>query len=374
MYLRFQRRLLQGGLIFLCTLLFSLVPSMTNVAQARSVSTPPSSILNIFDLHVNGNQLVGADGKSIRLLGVNRSGTEYKCVNNAGIFDGPNDAASVDAMAKWHINTVRIPLNEDCWLGINGVQPAYGGLTYRAAIAQYVILLNSRGIIPVLDLHWTAPGTTIAIGQRSMPDADHSIEFWHSVADLFKYDRSVIFDLFNEPYPTSNWDCWKNGSSAPNSASCPEIDYAAAGMQTLVDTVRSTGSKNVIMLGGLGYANWLGGILDALPTDPAHNLMASSHIYNFSGCKDSTCYNQIIGPVVAQIPVVFGELGENDCQHGFVDSAMDWADQHGVGYLGWAWDTYDCSSFPSLISDYNGTPTAFGLGFQQRFAAVNPSH
>ena len=49
-----------------------------------------------------------------------------------GFSDGPTDAASIAAMKAWHINAVRVPLNEDCWLGINGVKPQYGGAPYRA--------------------------------------------------------------------------------------------------------------------------------------------------------------------------------------------------------------------------------------------------
>ena len=359
---------LRGGLLFVVALALSMLPFFSKVSFASDKENL-SYFQNIFGLHVQNNTLENMNGKTVRLLGVNRSGTEYMCAANAGIFDGPDDAASVDAMASWHITAVRIPLNEDCWLGINGVPAQYAGLNYQFAIIQYVALLNSRGIVPILDLHWTAPGTTLAVGQRAMTDADHSIAAWQSIANVFKYNTSVIFDLFNEPY-VSNWDCWKYGSTTPSTAPCSDVNFAVAGMQTLVDTVRGTGAKNVIMLSGIGYANWLGGWTDAMPNDSAHNLIASVHIYNFSGCTTTSCFDQVIGPVAATVPVVIGELGENDCQHGFVDSVMDWADQNGIGYLGWAWDTYDCSSFPSLISSYDGTPTQFGLGFQLRFAKL----
>ena len=68
-------------------------------------------------VHVVKNKLVNALGKPIRLLGVDRSGTEYMCLGS-GIFYGPSGEASVKAMQSWHINAVRIPLNEDCWLDI----------------------------------------------------------------------------------------------------------------------------------------------------------------------------------------------------------------------------------------------------------------
>ena len=48
-------------------------------------------------------------------------GTEYACVQGWGMFDGPTDDEAIDVMKEWHINVVRIPLNEACWLGINGV-------------------------------------------------------------------------------------------------------------------------------------------------------------------------------------------------------------------------------------------------------------
>ena len=48
-----------------------------------------------------------------------------------------------------------------------------------------------------------------------MPDADHAPDFWTSVANTFKNNSAVIFDLYNEPYldnnqdTTAGWECWK---------------------------------------------------------------------------------------------------------------------------------------------------------------------
>ena len=338
----------------------------------RTAAHADSPLSTVYGLHVSGNQLLNGNGETVRLLGVNRSGTEYKCVNDAGIFDGPSDAASVDAIASWHVNAVRIPLNEDCWLWVNA-QNEYTGNAYTQAIVDYVNLLDSRGIIPILDLHWTAPGSTLAIGQQPMPDVDHSMDFWWSVASTFANNSSVIFNLFNEPHADSDGGaCWRDGSSAAYTAPCSSESYAVAGMQTLVDKVRGAGGHNVIMLDGWGYANYIGGVLDNLPYDPDNNLMISAHVYSNSGCTTTDCFNQQYLPVANQLPLVLGEIGESDCQHGFIDGVMDWADQNGVGYLGWAWDTYDCGSFPSLISSYDGTPTAFGQGLKDRLASLFP--
>ena len=74
--------------------------------------------------------------------------------------------------------------------------------------------------------------------------------------------------------------------------------------------------------------------------------------------------------MAAKVPVITGELGEGDCASTFITTAMAWLDQEGIGYLGWAWDTYNCSTFPALISDYSGTPTAFGAGFKAHLIAL----
>src|ERR1700759_5203443 len=87
---------------------------------------------------VKGNQLVNRSGHSVRLLGVNRSGTEYACQQGWGFFDGPSDMASIRVMKSWHINSVRVALNETCWLGINGIDPQYGGAAYQRTIRSYV--------------------------------------------------------------------------------------------------------------------------------------------------------------------------------------------------------------------------------------------
>jgi hypothetical protein len=76
-------------------------------------------------LHVSGNHLVTAGGATYRLLGVNRSGAEFACIQGNGMWDGPMDQASITAMKTWKIHAVRIPLNEECWLGTSDV-PATG--------------------------------------------------------------------------------------------------------------------------------------------------------------------------------------------------------------------------------------------------------
>ncbi|MEV6943514.1 cellulase family glycosylhydrolase [Streptomyces sp. NPDC051172] len=333
-------------------------------------------------LHVLGNKLVDADGRTRRLLGVNRSGGEFMCVQGRGLWDGPVDDAAIKAIADWKANAVRIPLNEECWLGLSDIKPEYAGANYTAAVKDLVAKAEAHGLTPILDLHWTYGQYTgnsagcsdvHATCQKPMPDMQYSPSFWSSVASTFKSDPAVVFDLFNEPYPdratsttTQAWQCWKDGGT------CPGIGYQVAGMQDLVDAVRGTGAKNVVMAGGLAYSNDLGQWLSYKPTDPTGNLVAAYHVYNFNACTNESCWNSTLAPVAAQVPLVAGEIGENTCSHSFVDQVMKWFDDRGLSYLGWTWNTWDCSSGPSLISNYDGTPTSYGTGLRDHLRAVNP--
>jgi hypothetical protein len=333
-------------------------------------------------LHVTGNHLVTAAGDTYRLLGVDRSSGEYACVQGKGMWDsGPVDQASVDAMKAWNVHAVRIPLNEECWLGLNGTP---SGATYQQYVKDYVNLLVSNGINPILDLHWTygqytGPSSACtdahATCQKPMPDAQYTPTFWSQVATAFKGDDAVVFDLFNEPYPdapagydpTLSWTCWRDGGT------CTGISYQVAGMQSLVNAVRAAGADNVVMAGGIQWSNDLSHWLQYEPADPKGNLIASWHSYNFNACSNTSCWDSQVAPVAAQVPVDAGEIGQNSCAHDYIDSVMAWADAHGVGYQAWTWDPWGCSGGSVLIQDWNGTPTVtYGQGFKAHLLTQNP--
>jgi hypothetical protein len=324
---------------------------------------------------VSGNELVNTSGARVVLHGVDRSGGEYTCVQEqSGMWDGPMDQASVTAMKSWDVNAVRVPLNEACW---NGQAYVMGdkGIKYRNAVKAYVNLLNRNGIVAILDLHWTdgaytGPGSGCssaeALCQKPMPDAAEAVTFWTSVASTFKGNDAVIFDLFNEPFPdvasgstTEGWRCWLDGGA------CKGIPYKVAGMQSLVSAVRSTGATNVLMLGGLTWSNDLDGWLTHEPTDPDHNLVASWHSYNFNSCDNSSCWNSEVAPVIAKVPLIAGEIGEDDCADTYIDPLMTWLDARSTSYLAWAWNAdFNCSSGPGLITHYGGAATKYGLGYR----------
>lgn len=338
------------------------LPEMATPLPARTMAGLVAGPASVPAVRVEGNQLVDAEGRPLRLLGVNRSSFEYACVQGWGISEGPTDEASVQAISSWRVNAVRIPLNEHCWLGINGIKPKLGGDAYRRAVTEYVDVVNRAGLVAVLDLHWNAPAGRTADRTQRMADADHSPEFWRSVASHFRDRPGVAFDLFNEPKGI-DWACWRDGCTTPGG-------WQAAGMQSLVDAVRAAGATQPIVATGLQYGNDLSEWLEHRPHDPLGNTAAGFHVYDFNECNDQRCWDRTVGSVAAVVPVVTTEAGQGDCRSDFITDFMRWADRRGVSYLGWTWNTWNCSDGPALIRTYEGEPTDFGAGVRRHLESV----
>jgi hypothetical protein len=371
-------------------------------------ATPASAAKVPLKIVIRGNHFVDGAGHRIRLLGVNHTSAEYACVDGYGYDDGHFNGADATAIASWGANAVRVPLNEDCWLGINGqpnsdqgADPALTRSGYRREITNYVKALNRHGLYAILDLHWTAPGRQVALEQQPMPDFDHSPAFWKSVATTFKANRAVVFDLFNEPYdPTDphsgddqnrsdkvTWNCWYTGTHNGPDGGTPcftsaydENDnkttrYRIAGLQTLLNAIRKTGARQPVLSAGLNFANDLGyknhgkSWMNHAPDDPLNQEAASFHNYMGQVCDNATCWKNVIAPIAKHVPVVTGEFDEDNylqrkCAHKtkntFDARYMKWADSHGVSYLAWGWvvetqaerDAEGCSAFV-LINNYS---------------------
>jgi hypothetical protein len=369
----------------LTLILFVVACSMIGALEARAV---------VLSIHVSGNTLVDGNGQVVIPRGANRMGTEYQCIQNQGIFDGPSTVQTVLAMKSWtNLNMVRLPLNEDCWLGEKswpGMNPAWVGASYQNAIETYVNLLTQNGVYTVLDLHWSASNGEgeFATEQQTMPNADNSSAFWTSVADRFKTNPAVVFDLFNEPFPDCNgqgqgetlaaWTTWRDGGTERLRVNnvCSQTTYQAVGMQDLVNTIRDTGATNVIMVSGIGWAGMMSQWLTYKPTDPLGQLVASHHRYRPPNhwCGTWSCWNAQLAPIAQQVPLITGEMGEDAqdvvCTHAFVDEYMTWADANKVGYLGWTWNVKPTYCLAMITSYENGTPTPYGQRYKSRFAPL----
>ena len=111
-------------------------------------------------ISISGNHFVNGAGQPIRLLGVNHASFEYACDEGYAYDDGHMTDADAATVASWNANAVRVPLNEDCWLGINGdpsnsqaPDPPLTQAGYLQAVKDYVAALHAHGLYAILDLH-----------------------------------------------------------------------------------------------------------------------------------------------------------------------------------------------------------------------------
>jgi endoglucanase len=334
---------------------------------------------------VEGNRIVDArSGREFVPRGVNWSSFEYACAQGWGmssldsVVSRDPAAAQAKAISRWGANTVRVPLNQDCWLGTRGapVSDQYVERTvegYRRDVQDLVTALNNEGIVVILDLHSRKRIGQPEFGNLAMPDSE-SVAFWTSVGTAFFDNPSVMFDAFNEPYSRYNasstrylfdltWKCWRDGECrAPidddQTATTARVTYPVQGMAAMVSAIRNTGATQPILLSGLDYANDLEHWLEFAPDDD--QLVAAFHSYDFKDCNTKECWNDVIAELADSVPVLTSELGAEDPTDGYVSDYLAWADEQNLGALFWVWADHPTDPM-ALVVDDKGRPTPYGL-------------
>jgi hypothetical protein len=256
--------------------------------------------------------------------------------------------ADLQRMAGWGADTVRISLNQDFWLSDSPVHAA----GYQTLVDKMVACAHTADLDVILDLHWSDRGDyTVTPGQQQMADA-HSIEFWRELAARYKNNSRVLFELYNEPHDVS-WSVWRDGGAATG--------FTAVGFQGLYDAVRGAGAENVVLAGGLQYAFDLSGVPQYRLR--GYNIGYVTHPYNFAG-KQSTDWPTAFGTAATYYPVIATEFGDTtSCAATYNQAFIDYAATNHISWTAWAWwvqPTNPCA-FPTLISDWNGTPTTAGV-------------
>ena len=347
--------------------------------------------------------------------GVNVMGGEYACVQGWGLHHhtaaGVTHRELADMLAAWRVQSVRLPVNEHCWLadieGIEPLNPAFTGEPYRTSVVSLINLLTLApyNMHVVLDLHWTGSRTEQALDLKPLPDREFAARFWRSAASMFADNPSVMFNLFNEPHVPRNapsgataFALTEQDSAASDMAAALDrarIDSAQrnnwwahwrdgneqyTGMQTLVDAIRDTGATNHIAIGGLDYAGDLRGWGSYAPVDPLGRLWADNHAYPAGKkCRTRACWQRTLLPLTGRgYGVMFGETGNSvgqypqGCAADFVKEVYRFAREYTIPALGWTFlpgGTTDektnqprenSCQIPSLITRWPGQSTEGG--------------
>jgi len=213
------------------------------------------------------------------------------------------------------------------------------GSAYPATIDQQVSWVTGLGMGIIIDLHWNQGG------QQSMADRN-SITYWSQVAARYKGNPWVIFELYNEPHDVA-WSVWLNGDG---------VNYA--GMQEMYNAVRAAGASNMVLCGGLNWAFDLSGV-GAGYAVTGTNIGYATHPYDYDG-KQTGDWDAAFGYLAATSPVVMTEFGQYCNTDTYVSDLLTYAQNNKIHWTAWAWYVSGCA-FPSIISDWAGTPIA-GVG------------
>ncbi len=305
-------------------------------------------------LKVAGNRLVTPDGKERWLQGLAVPSMEW----SAG---GENVLKSIGVgIDDWRANCIRLCLGEKFWAG-TGPWQNDGGMAYRQLVDDSVNACAGRGAYIVLDLH-----------AYRAPQAEHAA-FWKELATKYKDHPAVIFELLNEPHDIS-WEVWRNGGTVTDKKQGGDaaaenqqalVSFQSIGMQGLVNVIRDTGAKNLIIAGGLDWGYDLSGVLEGFALDDrgGHGIMYSSHVYPWKGD-----WQHKFLALAEKYPLFIGEVGADTQRMEFIpaerqENPATWVpDMLGViqkHRLNWTAWCFHPQATPRVLLDWDYTPTPF---------------
>lgn len=303
-------------------------------------------------LRVVGNQIQTDDGNVIRLQGVNIPSMEWR-------GDGENILRSVEvALVEWNANCIRLPVNWRFWSG-RGPYQRDGGAGYRQLVEDCANLCAAHQAYLMLDLHhFRAP-------------TQEDVEFWQAASTRLKNHPAVLFDLFNEPHDIS-WEVWQNGGmtgsgrdkNSEDANSETLKDFESVGMQALINAVRGTGARNIVVMGGLDWGYDLSGVLNgyALDDPSGRGILYSSHVYPW---KQN--WEEAFLQVAQEYPVIIGEAGVDEKPMPFESKDRElpatWApdflgmvQKYQLSWLGWAFHHQASPRLLLELENYEPTP------------------
>jgi hypothetical protein len=367
--------------------------STTGSSSGSSATTSSVTPTGAFGIQVKGDKFVSAaDGSTVQIVGTNISGLETGSDSRWASFANAGVAfwSRVLNYGGQGVNTVRLPLNEASWLnytcydsGAGAAAKLYsaaagGGYTpdpagvYQATVRKAVADATAAGLYVILDLHWGSPNNAAGeplcpIGQPGFADADHSLAFWKSLADTFKGNPAVMFELFNEPFGSNVYSDWVSGGSAPgpdaitlrdggayyplveqnntagNAMKTIGLTWQVAGMQHMLNTIRGEGATNVVLSAPIGWAGEIETWLASRPTDPMGQLAVAWHVYGYKKGQAAPLAVHAAGyPIAITETYGLGAIG-----------GYGWAASQGIGYTWWGWN--DWGSQP-LSAELNKAP------------------
>jgi endoglucanase len=306
------------------------------------------------ELKVKGNRVVDPKGNEVWLQGVHVVSLEWNP-------RGENvERAIVVAIEEWKANVIRLSIKDEYWTHEKN------GKEFQDLVERCVNLTANRGAYIVIDNH------------RYRAVRPEHLPFWKEVATKYKNHPAVLFDIINEPHGIS-WEVWRDGGFVSERQTKADEDaflegedlkkskqgFESPGMQALVDAIRSTGAKNIIIAGGLDWSYDLSGIIKGfeLKDKSGNGIMYAAHIYPWKKGWQSKVLD-----IAEKHPIFVGEVGADANKMSWMpaeiqEDAETWVpDMLGLiqkHRLHWTAFSFHPKASPRMLVDWTFTPTPF---------------
>lgn len=164
----------------------------------------------------------------------------------------------------------------------------------------------------------------------------------------------------------AEWTAWRDGGVTNilyGSESTFTQNWNTAGMQSLVDAVRSVGATQIVIAGAPSWQQDLSLWLHFTPVDPLKQIAAGWHAYPASGNDTQPGFpdgfNWANAVLAAGYPMILGETGDRSYTGAtavWFPTLLPWCTANSVSVLPWSWNPWSGQA-DDLIKDLAGTPT-----------------
>lgn len=221
---------------------------------------------------------------------------------------------------------------------------------YLAELLDAIKLARSQELVVILSMDAQAEN-----GLPNLPcmPNDSTIRAWKTIEPSVKHDKGIMLEIFNEPCRADSPDGRK---------------LWAQGMQSLIDSIRSDGADNILLLDGLGFAQHTNDLFplvhDKLPNRLAmvvHPYVNSLEHVDPNNVEDYL--RRQFGDTATKYPIIATEWNATETNSCVGDATPKIAltivrylqSQH-IGLIGWAID----SEHGKMVKDHtNYEPTSY---------------
>ena len=280
------------------------------------------------NFRVSGSKIYDPQGKEFVMKGVNVSGPGFVWPEyTVNEFD--------QIVNQWGFNAIRVATKGapaidsytyQCVIPDENFPSSYNYKTF-GTLREIVDTYTAAKVVVIFEWHQVSSmytGSELACAKN----------WWKQVAQAFKDNPYVWFDLYNEP--KTDQATWVNS------------------FQQVINEIRSTGSKNVIVVSGNHWGQdanvWNcsnvpeanSAILNAGDqlNDPENKLVFSIHVYDQWTACQSKIDNYLDRVIADGKAIIIGEYGVHNAGYDVTDAAiyaLKSAQNRKIGRVAWAW-------------------------------------